>query len=377
MRIALFSPFLSNNHGTVLQAFALSKVLRDKGHECEYIQSRLINPGVWNRMKFLLRHPLSVYWLHEYNNKRKKDLKYQFLQNDDSRYIYEENQKFCNRYTPVREGVVAYDDLSSLESQYDMFMVGSDQTWSPNAFYRYSPNYLSFIKNEGKKASYGSSMGTPNLPHGYLKFIKKRLSSFGSLSCRDRVNVSTLTKILRRKVTHVVDPTLLLNAEVWAQYAERIEGLPPEFILCYILGEKKCIIDYAESLGRKTGYPVYYIQTRPLDLDQSKIIKRVGAANFLWLIQHCTYMVTDSFHGTIFSINFNKLFYSFNKHYGNAVDNGRILDILKKFGLEKFFKADTDTTFEDEAPDYNRVNGILEDMRASSNTYLDEVLNNH
>ncbi len=375
MKIALFSPFLSCNHGTVLQAFALSKILRDNNHECEYIQTKLIKEGHVNRLLFVLKHPLAPIRLKKYQEKRKQDLKYDFQKLDDYQVIYKKNKEFCVANTPIRKDVIAYDELRKLVSQYDLFMVGSDQTWSPNAFYQYSPNYLDFVKNPGKKCSYGSSFGTSELPQKFVRFVAPRLASFAHLSCRDFQNSRTLCAILNKEVTHVVDPTLLVNLREWEKYMEPVNNMPPEYILCYILGEKQCIVDYAENLGNKMGIPVRYIQTRPINVDDNKVIKQVGTSNFLWLIKNCAYMITDSFHGTIFSINFRKQFVSFNKHKGNAIDNGRILDLLQQLGLENHFLTDDENRVVENIPDYNQVHKKLNFMKDESMSYLIRVLN--
>ena len=374
MKIALLGPFLSCNHGTVLQAFALSKVLRDNKQECEYIQTRLIKDGLMNRLLFILKHPLALIRLKRYSEKKRKDLKYEFQQSEDYQVIFNKNRKFCIVNTPIRKDITAYDELCYLVPQYDLFMVGSDQTWSPNAFYQYSPNYLDFVDNSQKKCSYGSSFGTTDLPSKFVRFVIPRLVSFAHLSCRDFRNSKVLRSMTHKEVTYVVDPTLLVNSSEWKKYMEPMNNMPSKYILCYILGEKQCIIDYAESLGRKTGIPVRYIQTRPINVDEDKVIKHVGTPNFLWLINNCAYMITDSFHGTIFSINFRKQFVSFNKHEGNAIDNGRIIDILQQLGLENHFMNDDESRIVEDITDYNKVHEKLDLMKESSMSYLMHVI---
>ena len=374
MKIALFSPFSSQNYGTVLQAFALSKAIKKLGADCEYITWRHCKPSVKHRIWFLLKHP-SYYFLHIKNKKHNKaDLQYSFLTSPDYISIVQKNKEFVDEYTPVNPVLYTYDELRLLENKYDKFIVGSDQTWTPDHLYQFSPYYLSFIKNIRKKFSYACSMGRTNLPVYFVKYLRYRLKSFDMLSCREKENTELLSNALCKKVYHVVDPTLLLDKTEWQNYMTPIPNMPQKFVLCYILGEKECIGDYAEFLGNKKGFPVYYILTRPAHAHRENVLKSVGVQEFLWLINNCQYLVTDSFHGTIFAINFGKEMISFDKFEGDMYDNGRIQNILSLFGIESHYMR----VYEERIPsdiDYVKVNALLDAKKRDSLSYLNSIVN--
>ena len=374
MKIALFSPFCSQNYGTVLQAFSLAKVLNSLGHECEYIDWCYYKQSKWNRLKFLLRHPLYVFYRNKNQKHRSKDLSYSFLKEDKYMSIISKNRIFCDKYTPHVKYKYPIDELSSLEKHYDKFIVGSDQTWSPNALYQYSPYYLSFIKDSSKKASYACSCGTTNLPSNFRTFLGLKLKSFDKLSCREQTNAASLTSLLNKDVNCVLDPTLLVNRENWSNYFLPVENMPKKYILCYILGEKKNISEYAEKLGREKSLPVYYILTRPTYENKQNVLQGVGCQEFLWLIDNCEYLVTDSFHGTIFALNFGRNFISFDKHpTETSYDNGRLLEILSAVQLESHYHIDSNEEMPAEI-DYSKVSCVLAEKREKSLMYLRSLL---
>lgn len=374
MKIALFSPFCSQNYGTVLQAFSLSKILMDKGHSCNYIQWNYYNLTFWGRVKFLLNHPLYIYLRKQNIKLRSKDLSYSFLREERYSQIIKKNEQFCVNNIPHTKQKIAIDELSKIESEYDLFIVGSDQTWSPNALYQYSPYYLSFIKDNQKKASYASSIGTLKVPSSFQKHLKKELRSFRHLSCRENTNTILLEKLLGRSVTNVLDPTLLLKQNEWAPYFTRVETIAPKYILAYILGEKPEIRKYAEKLGQLLGIPVYYILTRPNYENEKNVLDNIGVQEFLWLIANAEYIVTDSFHATIFSINFERNFISFDKHSSNnSYDNGRLQEILNDLGLLSHYHDDNNMELP-ESINYKSVNKLLDIKRKSSMEYIEKII---
>ena len=183
-----------------------------------------------------------------------------------------------------------------------------------------------------------------------------------------------LTSLLGKKVEHVLDPTLLLKEEDWMKI-ERKYDVPEKYILCYCLGEKKEVRAFAKQLGKAHNIPVFYIPSNYRDLLYGNTLFGVGPLEFLYLFRHATYICTDSFHGTIFSINFRKNFYSFYKRKGGrqSGDNSRIFQILNEFSLINRLKDDK---FEEELDiDYkNIIDDYLEQEREHSFSFLKQIL---
>lgn len=373
MKIGLLSPYCSQNHGTVLQAFALAYKIKQLGKDCEYLNWRLFNTSLLGKISFLLRHPMYLVLAKRNKKLNEKDLDYSFLKEPEFLSIIKKNERFVKINTPVSEKQYYFDTITDAIKDYDKYIVGSDQTWSPDAMYQYSPYYLPFVKKH-VKFSYASSMGRAVTEAPFLSFLKKHLKSFKAVSCRDKNNTSVLSTLLNTTVSNVLDPTLLLSKEDWKPYMSKVEKMPPRYIICYILGEKLAIGKYAKKMGEKLGLPVYFIMTRPSSCQYPNVLKDVGASEFLWLIDNCEYLITDSFHGTIFAINFQKQLVAFDKHEGNMYDNGRICDTLEVYGIKQCYMSD----FSDSIPapiDYTAVDTILQNRRKQSLDFLKSIIN--
>lgn len=372
MKIGIISPYNSQNYGTVLQAFALAHVLESKGVDCEYINYR-----AWKRgdradyLKFLLRHPLYLLSkrLTQYVNRH--DLKYSHVRDNWFSEVVRKNEDFVTKNIPNSDELFTYDTLSKLRTHYNKIIVGSDQTWSPFHELIYSMFFLDLYKY-GKSYSYAPSLGTTKPSKAFLKYLSRKVNRLSLASCREVCNSRILTQMSNKEVTCVLDPTLLMSRESWEPYFEHVEGMPKEYILCYILGERDDISEHAENMSKNLNMPVYYISTRDIYRSKKNHLDTIGVGNFLWLIDNASWVITDSFHSTIFSINFNRNFYSFDKMPGESYDNGRLQDMLMQVGLESRLLKTANGRFS--VIDYNDVNKILNKRRQDSLSFVDKII---
>lgn len=369
-KIGLVSYHRDPNYGTMLQAFALAYAIKEIGGSCEYLNYyEYIQPS-------LLKTFISYVYKHIRKFcrfKRKED--FDFFNDVEFASIMKEFKKFHEQYIPCSKKEFYYDTIWKAEDYYKFFIVGSDQTWSQEVNkIGTTINFLDFVQEKYKKRSYAPSIGSVHLDSVYVDFLVSKLSKFQYLSCRERPNCETLGLKLDNKIEFVLDPTLLLKPSDWLKYTPKpiIEG---EYIIAYILGKRTCISEYAENLGRLHNIPVYYILTRPDFLQKENILKHVGPFDFINLIRYSKFVVTDSFHGTVFSLNFQRDFYSFAKRDGGigTVDNDRILVLLQEFNLTERFI--TDECLMDIPPiDYTEVNHKLANLRSSSIGYLKQII---
>ena len=313
-RIAIVAPYKEYNYGTILQAYALQHVLESEGVDAKYLRYTTMVPSpLWKKVlnkvsatykKFRLKEPVvKNYSLDDY-----------------SFFHFQEFKSFVDGYTCfIRERInvskQCYNPLTlSACNEFDAFMIGSDQTWSEARYLPDTPYFLDGIDNRYPKLSYAPSIGTTHISDSYLSVLIEKLSKFKALSCREKTNCELLSSKLGREVSYVLDPTFMLSADEWGSMATMPSEpiISKQYVLCYILGEKQSISDYAEKLGVEKGLPVYYIVTRPIYL-QKRHHLFATPESFLWLIKNAAYVITDSFHGSILSINFNTQFYSFTK----------------------------------------------------------------
>ena len=371
-KIALVSPHDQYNYGTVLQAYALQHAIEKHGYSAEYLGfSNAVPSPLWEK---IIKKVL-VSLKNKANKAASSGLDdYSFFASPEFEEFAKGFDNFIN--TRIKESPIRYNPLSLPTcSEYDAYMVGSDQTWGEARTPKNPIYFLDYANECYPWLSYAPSLGSTHISREYLQVLKAKLSKFKSLSCREMTNCKLLSDVLGRKVTYVLDPTLLLNASEWNKIAEQHQNTElkeKKYILCYILGEKQSISDYAEELGRMKGLPVYYVVTRPIYLYKKNHIFATPES-FLSLIRDAHTVITDSFHGSIFSINYNTQFYSFTKRDdANSIDNDRIVEVLNTFHLLNRYK-DGKKDFECDI-NFDEPNRILEDYRKSSEQYLNDIL---
>lgn len=370
-KIGIASPFKDYNYGTVLQAFALYESLRSLGLDAEYLDYQAsASLPIWKRVMRYVLHPSLL--KERLTTKKVENPIVSFLNSEN----FEQNKVRYEDFIQQIPRSVPYDvnSIKKADVIYDLFIVGSDQTWSPFLNDSNSLYFLNFTRNE-KKVSYAPSLGTSNLPDTYKTILKEKLSSFKYLSCREKFGADLLSKLTGKKVEHVLDPTLLLQKKDWEKYEKKVEGIDADYVLVYQLGVRPLLKDYATKLAKKEDLEIVSILTNEYTGAWNTTFDGIGPAEFLWLIHHATYVVTDSFHGTMFSINFKKQFFSFAKVEGgrSSFDNIRLLDFLSDFDIEE--RLIKDVNEEPIKIDYSEVYKILNERRCVSLEYL-KLINN-
>lgn len=372
MKTALLSVHSDPNYGSMLQAYALSKALEKLDCENEYIcykpfrkQNTIVafTKRIVKKTMALLRIRKTI------------KTEYSYWSTKEFRKQKELFNQFHKLNIPTSDKKYFCDTIAQANDVYKRFVIGSDQTWSP--LLSANPNsisFLPFVSDTSKKCAYAPSIGTTHISEEYLKTLKDKLSTFSCLSCREYANARLLTSYIGRPVEYVLDPTLLLNKEEWMKISEPIK-MPKEYVLCYMLGTKKCIYEYAAKLASKHNIPLYIIVTRPENLTYKNALRDVSVGQFLTLINQASYMVTDSYHGTLFSINLGTNFYAFTKR--NQVegmnDNDRIGDFLNVIGIPCRLKNDNDISLEEDI-DFENIHKKLSDYRHLSYSYLEQMI---
>lgn len=360
------------NYGTMLQALALQEKVEQLGYQAELIDFKQDNS--LSRYEML---KLRIKRMPVYIKERKK---YRALA-DSREKIKEKNELFEQFYkTYLHVGKKKYTTTQQLMENppvYDGYVVGSDQTWNP--FVANSPEafFLPFVENKSKKGSYGPSLAVKSLSDEKEKEYRKKLSNFSFLSCREQDGAQLLSRITQKEVKCVLDPTLLLSAKEWGKYCEF--EIPKEpYILVYFLGEKSEHRRAVEKIQKLTNWKIISLPAAYLEMENNDY-KKVwgGPKEFLSLIRGAALICTDSFHGTMFSINFQRNFFSFCKSSDSeeSSENSRLYSALNIFGLSNRIIHNMDNlTAEDISIDYKNVIPILEEQRRDSIEYFENML---
>ena len=285
--------------------------------------------------------------------------------------FYSKHIKFTNPY--YRE-----EELFDNPPVCDYYIVGSDQVWNPLFIYHDKSFYLSWVKNGGKRISYASSIAIKKIPEEFIGDFKTELKKFSSISVRE--DTAILTSILGKDVKQVLDPTFLLDKQDWLRYFNLSPITKGKYILCYILGYSynpyPYIYEVIEKLRKQLGYKVVFIDGEPANIYRGyKVMTNIGPESFLNLFYYSQFIITTSFHGTAFAINFNKNFISIVD--GNTTGDNRIVSIARQLDIENECIVRKDTPVDQiQIPEleYKKINDRLDILRGNSMNFLKKAL---
>lgn len=364
MRIGILTVPFNNNYGGFLQAYALKKVLASMGHEVIFINRRRNRPhGLKASLKRLL---ITCHLLRDKNAEKIAEIS-----------IY--TNQFKSKYLePITEEYYTTKELKRcLKLGIDCFVVGSDQVWR----YQYAKDsiddfFFSFLKGSGiPRFSYAASMGTSDIEYPYdkLQICSRLLKEFRGVSVREN---STLQLLLEKFKYHsaavVLDPTMLLNVK---DYQELMgdEKAPSElpYVFTYILDESVAKNKIIDNIAKKRNLKRINMKAQTGDLRLMNIIEPVET--WLSAIFYSDFVVTDSFHGTIFSIIFKKPFIVIkNKQRGVA----RITDLLSRFCLDNRLMEETENVeiLNNKDIDWDLVKQRIQKEQTLSVSFLENTL---
>lgn len=360
-RIGIVTYHRAINYGAILQVYALQKKIKELGAKCVILDYR--NKRLENKHK---RRRIS-----DCNNV--KDVIKFLLLSKNQNIKYEKFRGFSDKYFDLSNPLYSKDDLIKIQDEYDKFIVGSDQVWNYKINDMDTTYLLDFVKDRSKKTSYAASFGVSSIPSEYKQKYFDLLDEFDILSIREKQGAGMIKELLSKEVQVVLDPTLLIPKEEWCNLAEETNLNRGKYILIYAFGGSKYIKDFAENVSKKTGYKIVCISNTYKMNIGIKYIKSAGPEEFLELFKNAEYIITNSFHGTAFSINFSKQFFTEMLPETKGV-NSRLENLLELFGLEDRKLNGCDANVIHKRIDYHKVNRKLEAERKKSMALLKSIV---
>ena len=371
MKIATMTWIYNGNYGTVLQAYALQKMLNDRGYETSLINYRASTKSkLKNFFKSKNSYSLFIQKAKSIIFRSKSSLSIDYkLRN--KRFM-----DFLNEECSLTELYSDPESLRKLNDIYDVFICGSDQIWSPNFFNEIF--YLSYVDDNKKRIAYAPSFGVSSIEGKKKNKIKKLLDKFNYISVREKQGADIVKDLTGKDAEVVLDPTLLLSEEQWSKVAVN-PNIEEPYILCYFLSDNDFYYNTVEKLVEETGYKVVSIPvtSESYNTDYDKY-PDAGPQEFLGLIKNAELVCTDSFHGTVFSINFKKDFYVFKRFSdeSSSSQNSRIYNILNLLNAnDRLFGEDKKVDKEDiKVKNYSEIYEKLLELRKLSIEWLIEKL---
>ncbi len=228
------------------------------------------------------------------------------------------------------------DELYRNPPEYDVYITGSDQVWNPTQNYCLEPYFLTFVKNKNaRKISYASSIGIDQLLPKEKKDFKRWLSSYNSISVREKTAQRVLSEFVNKNIEVVADPTFLLELDYWKDIAQQANLTEKKYILLFSLSINKEMIDYAMTLSKESGKELIVLHqelTNEYAKGKFHVVNNAGPIEFLGYIANADFVLTDSFHCTVFSLILGvENFYTYISPFNNR--GSRIVDLLAKFEM--------------------------------------------
>lgn len=252
----------------------------------------------------------------------------------------------------------------------DYYIAGSDQIWNPNFSFNSDREFLTFTSSE-KKIAYAASIGVSELSEEQETRFKNNLSDFHAISVREKDAADLIFSITGKRPEVVLDPTMLLTKKEWEKVSRQSKlKVEKPFIAKYFLGiRNKEVEERIESYARENGCEI-------IDITAYNCPYVIGPAEFVYLLQNSKMNFVDSYHGTVFSILFNKPFYTFarpnEKGYGDM--NSRFDTIFSLLPMKERYVVNLEDVIFSPKIDYCKINAILEIERHKSIKFLREAL---
>lgn len=315
------------NYGASLQAYALQQYLMSQGCESELINYQ---PEYLRRKyDYMWVNPeskLSKWWITRVAYRIMK-----FLQRQTTMGRKKAFDTFHKQYLAQTEPYYTYDELAANPPVADLYIVGSDQIW--NTFYetgRDGAFYLDFVK-KGVKASYAASFSYTEISKEWEEKIALWLKDFEKIAVREFNGVDILKRI-GLDGQWVLDPVFLLPIEKWKEIMTPIKKKEP-YILVYDFESNKEIERFCKEYAKEKGLKIYSINDTYPKMYADKNFSSAGPREFLSLIYNCDAFVSNSFHGTAFSIIFDRPVFVFNRNRHKV--NSRMESLTRLFGIEE------------------------------------------
>lgn len=382
-KVAVVSCYFQHNYGSMLQAYATQRVLDKLGYENETIDVYGFSGEIKKaKMIYFMKATLtSDLFFSKFGRVKsvvtKKLFKKRFaysLEVRDAKF-----EEFRERYFRLSKRFASKKELEDqCGNFYSAVLVGSDQLWLPGNI---AADYytLNFVPDRINSIAYATSFGQAVLPRDSERRAKAFLRRIRHLSVREESGQKLIEKLTGRNAPVVCDPTLLLTGDEWLEIQRNEPAVKAPYIFCYFLGKNALHREFAKKLRVKTGYKIVallhldeYIKTdeeyaddTPYDIDPS---------DFLNLIRNAAYVCTDSFHCTVFSMLYKKVFFTFRRFAdkSSTSTNSRLDTLFMLTGLGgRFMRGDEDIghCLEEEI-DYGIVHQKLAEVREYSYMYL-------
>lgn len=315
-KVGIVTVHAAHNYGSCLQAYALQKKIEELNCDCDIINLRLpiqreIYKVITKRisLKYILKNMYTLLFI--YKSRCLKHKKF---------------EDFILHKMRLSEEANSIEVFSKIANKYDCVITGSDQIWNLGIEEFTDAYLLQGVRN--KKISYAVSCGE-NIESNFTQKQKEYIKAIDFISVRDSVTAQLVKTVTNKDVDIVLDPTMLFDGNFYQDLYGEERLIKEKYIYLYTLGNSKELLEVSKRLSKKTGLPIYISNVSGTHY-MFGLKKQIAAGpeEFLNHIKYAEYVITSSFHGTVFSILFNKQFWVF-----KAESDARKRELLHLTGL--------------------------------------------
>lgn len=299
------------NYGQRLQNYAVQSILLQRGHDVYTLfQKEPVIKKMHNEIRAIKNKVFNSYQLRKLN-------------------FWKFNRNYINEY---HKKVSLKQNLTCLNDEFDYFVAGSDQIWSPISDDVSDIMFLTFAERT-KRVAFAPSIGIDILPETEKERYLKYFLGFDNISVRENSAARIIYDITKQTADVLIDPTLMIDANEWKNLEVKPRvNLPPNYLLYYHLGSNEFkgeVLKLADDLNSEI-----------IDLLSDRRLFSVGPSEFIWLVHHAKGVVTDSFHGTIFSMIFHVPFWVCKRMGSNIDMSCRFATLFNMFPDMKYYIDD-------------------------------------
>lgn len=336
MKVGILTFHDAHNYGAVLQAYALKKYIRKLGHNV-----RIIN-------------------YHHYTI--------------PDGFPKENNEKRWEKFNDFIKELIDYDEevyqseeeLEKLD--IDTWICGSDQIWNPEITNGINKGFFLNFKTNGKKISYAVSMGIPELPLEHEEEFKKSIENLDYISVREESLKKYVEKFTDKPIMKAIDPTFLLEKKEYDDLIEQSKY--SNYVLINELGPDERLMKIAKKIAKKNNLEIIELNDKYKENYECKQISDASPMEYLTLIKNANAIVTNSFHGTVFSIIFEKEFYTITRLNRNS----RMENVLDIVGMRERLIQNVDEIENVKKQNYDVAHENLKKEIEKSRRFLKDVI---
>ena len=347
------------NYGSALQSWALNQAVNNLGYHAKLVD---YCPNI-----LADKHPLNPFlnmW-----DKDEESIRMCQLSMPAIEINYEKFNRFYNERFDKTKGKYTSENFNEITSEVDSFVCGSDTIFCPDEFGIDDGYYANYDCMRGNSVAYAASFGDPHFTDETYPILNERLKNFKAFGLRENLMIPYVKEHTDVPVKKVIDPTLLLTSPDYDKIAEK-RIISEKYLLLYARRYNPKMNEYAEKLAEKNDWKIIDISLCATNSERGhQMFYEAGVEEFLSLVKYAEYVVTNSFHGMIFSVQYRRPFVVFSREQCDT----KIEELLLMFGLSDRMLVTGEENFR-EIINYDEVHDNIGKEREISISFLKSEL---